>query len=109
MWYRTEFELDCEQAFGRAGNWGEGKAKRALSSLPFLAIFSPNREPVHRLNLSQVYCLSTYLRTRKIPFNALVFTLRSKVADLIWTRANRPVIAQSVQFSKIAKNLNIIL
>ena len=44
-----------------------------------------------------------------MPFNALVFTLRSKVADLIWTRAIRPVIAQSVQFSKIAKNLNIDL
>ena len=39
-------------------------------------------------------------------FNALVSTLRSKVAHLIWTRAIRPVIAQSVQFSKIAKNLN---
>ena len=40
--------------------------------------------------------------------NALVSTLRSKV-DLIWTRAIRPVIAQSVQFSKIAKKLNIDL
>ena len=39
-------------------------------------------------------------------FNALVSTLRSKVAHLIWTRAIRPVIAQSVKFSKIAKNLN---
>ena len=44
-----------------------------------------------------------------MPFNALVSTLRSKVAHLIWTRAIRPVIAQSVQFSKIAKNLNIDL
>ena len=43
------------------------------------------------------------LRTRKMPFNALVFTLRTKV-DLNWTRAMRHVIAQSVQFSKIAKN-----
>ena len=41
--------------------------------------------------------------------DSLVFTLRSKVADLIRTRAIRPVIAQSVQFSKIAKNLNIDL
>ena len=41
------------------------------------------------------------VRTRKVPFNAVVFTLRSKV-DLIWTRAIRPVIAQSAQFSKIA-------
>ena len=37
-----------------------------------------------------------------MPFNALVFTLRSKV-ELNWTRAIRPVIAQSVQFSKTAK------
>ena len=33
--------------------------------------------------------------------NAPVFTLRSKV-KLNWTRAIRPVIAQSVQFSKTA-------
>ena len=43
-----------------------------------------------------------------MPFYALVFTLRSKV-DLICTRAIRLVIAQSVQFSKIAKKLNIDL
>ena len=43
-----------------------------------------------------------------MPFNALVFTLRSKV-ELNWTRAIRHVIAQSVQFSKIAKKLNIDL
>ena len=48
------------------------------------------------------------LHTRKMPFNALVFTLRSK-AELNWTRAFRPVIAQSIQFSKIAKKLNIDL
>ena len=47
--------------------------------------------------------LFIYLRTRKIPFNALVFTLRSKV-ELNWTRAIRHVIAQYVQFSKIAEN-----
>ena len=47
--------------------------------------------------------LFIHLRTRKMPFNALVFTLRLKV-ELNWTRAFRPVIAQSVQFSKIAKN-----
>ena len=47
-------------------------------------------------------------RTRKMPLNALVFTLRSK-AELNWTRAIRPVIAQSAQFSKIAKKLNIDL
>ena len=52
--------------------------------------------------------LFIYLRTRKIPFNALVFTLRSK-AELNWTRALRPVIAQSVQFGKIGKKLNIYL
>ena len=51
-----------------------------------------------------------HLRTRKMSFNALVFTfsLRSKVA-LNWTRSIQPVIAQSVQFSKIAKKLIIHL
>ena len=39
------------------------------------------------------------LRTRKMLFNALVFTLRSKVG-LNWTRASRHMRAQSVQFSK---------
>ena len=52
--------------------------------------------------------LLIHLRTRKMPFNAPVFTLRSKV-ELNRTRAIRPVIAQSVQFSKIAKKLNIDL
>ena len=52
--------------------------------------------------------LFIHFRTRKIPFNALVFTLRSKV-ELNWIRAILPVIAQSVQFSKIAKNLNVDL
>ena len=46
--------------------------------------------------------LFIHLRTRKMLFNALVFTLRSKV-DLIWTHAILPIIAQSVQFGKIAK------
>ena len=49
-----------------------------------------------------------HLRTGKMPFNAVVFTLRSKV-ELNWTRAIRSVIAQSVQFGKIAKKLNIDL
>ena len=52
--------------------------------------------------------LFIHLRTRKMPFKALIFTLRSKV-ELNWTRAIRHVIAQSVQFSKIAKKLNIDL
>ena len=52
--------------------------------------------------------LFIHLRTRKMPFNALVFTLRYKV-ELNWTRAIRHVIAQSVQLSKIAKKLNIDL
>ena len=43
-----------------------------------------------------------------MPFNALVFTLRYKV-ELNWKRALRPVIAESLQFSKIAKKLNIVL
>ena len=53
-----------------------------------------------------VNVLFIYLRTRKMRFNALVFNLRSKV-EFYWTRAIRRVIAQSVQFSKIAKKLNI--
>ena len=53
-------------------------------------------------------CIVIHLRTRKMPFYAFVFTLRSKVY-LIWTRAFRLVIAQSVQFSKIAKKLNVDL
>ena len=53
--------------------------------------------------------LFIHLRTRKMPFNALVFSLRSKV-ELNWTHAFRPVMAQSVQFSKIfVKKLNIDL
>ena len=48
------------------------------------------------------------LLTGKMPFNALVLTLRAKV-QLNWTRAIRPVIAKSVQFSKIAKKMNIDL
>ena len=52
--------------------------------------------------------LFIHLRTIKMPFNGLVFTLRSKV-ELNWTRAIRPVIAQFVQFNRIAKKLNIDL
>ena len=50
--------------------------------------------------------LFIHLRTRKMPFNALVFTLCSKV-ELNWTRTFQPVMAQCVQSSKIAKKLNI--
>ena len=52
--------------------------------------------------------LFIHLRTRKMPFNALVFTLHSKV-ELNWTHTIQAVIAQSVQFSKIAKKLTIDL
>ena len=52
--------------------------------------------------------LFVHLRTIKMLFNAFVFTLRPKV-ELNWTRAIRHVIAQSVQFSKIAKKLNVDL
>ena len=52
--------------------------------------------------------LFIHLRTRKMAFSVLVFTLRSNV-ELNWTRAIRPVIAQSVHFRKIAKKLNIDL
>ena len=61
--------------------------------------------------VSHIFCINVFfihLRTRKMPFNALVFTLRFKV-ELHWTRAIRHVIAQSVQFSKIDKKLNIDL
>ena len=44
--------------------------------------------------------LFIHLHTRKMPFFALVFTLRSKV-DLILVSAVGPFIAQSAQFSKI--------
>ena len=47
--------------------------------------------------------LFIHLPTRKMPFFALIFTLRSKV-DLILTIG--PIIAQSAQFSKIVKKLN---
>ena len=43
-----------------------------------------------------------------MPFNVVVNTLRSKV-ELNWTRAFEPVMAQSVQLSKIAKKLNVDL
>ena len=52
--------------------------------------------------------LFIHLRTSIMAFNALVVTLRSKV-ELNWTRAIRRVIAQSVQFGKITKKLNIDL
>ena len=65
-------------------------------------IFSMMHVVSHRI---WIKCI-VYPRTRKIPFFALVFTLRSKV-DLILTRAIGPIIAQSVQFSKIVKKLNI--
>ena len=48
--------------------------------------------------------LFIHLRIRKMPFNALF-----SEAELNWTRAIRPVIAQSVQFSEIAKKPNIDL
>ena len=57
----------------------------------------------YRTEFDFIVCF-IYLHTRKIPFNALVFTLRSQV-ELNWTRAIRHVIAQSVQFSKIAKKI----
>ena len=52
--------------------------------------------------------LFIHMHTRKIPFNAPFIILRFKV-ELNWTRAIRPVIAQSVQSSKIAKKQNIDL
>ena len=52
-----------------------------------------------------MYCLSTYV-PEKCLFLPLFFTLRSKVG-LILTRATGTIIAQSAQFSKIVKKLNI--
>ena len=52
--------------------------------------------------------LLNLLYTTKMPFDALVFTFLSKV-EFNWTHALLPVIAQSVQFSKIAETLNIDL
>jgi len=46
--------------------------------------------------------LFIHLHTRKMSFNALVYALRFQV-ELNWTRKIRPVIAQFVRFSKIAK------
>ena len=46
--------------------------------------------------------LFIHMHTRKIPFNAPFIILRFKV-ELNWTRAIRPVIALSVQFSKCQK------
>ena len=43
-----------------------------------------------------------------MPFDAVVFTFLSKV-EFNWTHALRPVIVQSLQFSKIAETLNIDL
>ena len=50
-----------------------------------------------------MYCLSTY-----VPEKCLL-TLQIRLNLLIWTRAIRPVRAQSLQFSKTAKKLNIDL
>ena len=55
--------------------------------------------------------LFIHLCTRKMPFNALIFILHSKV-DLIYighTLFDLLLIAQSVQFSNIARKLNIDL
>ena len=45
---------------------------------------------------SDLNVLFIHLHTRKMSFNVLVSTLRSKV-DLIWTSAIQPIIAQSIQ------------
>ena len=58
-------------------------------------------------NLTLIYCLSTYV-PEKCLLMPIVFTLRSKV-ELNWTCAIQPVTAQPVQFSRIAKKLNIDL
>ena len=42
------WNIACEQAFGRAGNYNVGRGKSPFPSLSLL-FFSLNREPVHRL------------------------------------------------------------
>ena len=59
----------------------------------------------HRIWLKIIVYLLAY---QKNAFLCPFFNLRSKEA-FIWTRAIRPVIAQSVQFSRIAKRLSIDL
>ena len=54
-----------------------------------------------------MYCLSTY-----VPEKCLLmplFLLYAPKVELDWKRAIGPVMAQSVQFSKTAKKLNIDL
>ena len=41
MWSRTEFELACEQAFGRAGELGRGKSEKGSLLPPFSRYFFP--------------------------------------------------------------------
>ena len=58
-------------------------------------------------NLTLLYCLSTYIPEKCLLM--LLFLLYAPKVELNWTCAIRPVIAQSVQLSKIAKKLNIDL
>ena len=66
-------------------------------------IFSMMHVVSHRI---WIKCIVYPLMYQKNAFFAPVFTLRSKV-DLILTRAIGPIIAESAQFSKIVKKLNI--
>ena len=56
-----------------------------------------------------MYCLSTYVPEKCRLMPLFLIQAPKMKAELNWTRAIRPVIAQSVQFSKIAKKLNIDL
>ena len=77
-----------------------------VSRSPFLFLPDSCQCPKWYRTEFDLNVLFIHLLIRNMPFYALAYTLRSKV-DLIWTRAIRIVIAQSVQFSEIAKKLNI--
>ena len=89
--------------YGYLGHFGKNHTQP--KTRPKEEIFSMMQVVSHRIRFT---CILYPLSIRKMPFYALVFTLCSKV-DLIWTSAFRLVIAQSVQFHKIAKKLYIDL
>ena len=89
--------------YGYLGHFGKNHTQP--KTRPKGEIFSMMQVVSHRIWFT---CILYPLSIRKMPFYALVFTLCSKV-DLIWTSAFRLVIAQSVQFRKIAKKLYIDL
>ena len=100
--HRACFDVTADK-YGYLGPFDKNRAQPKTRQKG--EIFSMMHVVSHKFDFIVLFI---HLHTRKMPFNAPVFTLRSKV-ELNWTRAIRPVIAQSVQFSKIAKKLNIDL